>query len=112
MEGKVEIAVPALLYYEVANILLFGRSRPPADQAAEALGELYSLPLTVVTPTSDTADAALRLAFDRGLSFYDASYLALAETLECTLITADQRLVRRTHGTGRVRLLAATDEGR
>ena len=35
------------------------------------------------------------------------AYLAvLAESLDCTLITADQRLVRRTRATGRVRLLA------
>ncbi|HEX6088066.1 MAG TPA: type II toxin-antitoxin system VapC family toxin [Thermoanaerobaculia bacterium] len=106
MEGRVEIAVPALLYYEVANILLFGRSRTATDAAAEALGDLFSIPLIVVAPAPDTADAALRLAAQHGLSYYDASYVALAESLDCTLITADQRLVRRTRASGRVRLLA------
>jgi predicted nucleic acid-binding protein len=105
MEGRVEIAVPALLYYEVANILLFGRSRPPVDEAAEALSDLFSIPLAVVTPTPDAADAALRLAAQHGLSYYDASYVSLAEALDCVLITADQRLVRRTRAGGRVRLL-------
>jgi predicted nucleic acid-binding protein len=105
MEGRVAIAVPALLYYEVANILLFGRSRPPVDEAAEALSDLYSLPLAVAAPDHDAADAALRLASDHGLSYYDASYVALAETLDCNLITADQRLVRRLGTGGRVRLL-------
>jgi predicted nucleic acid-binding protein len=107
MEGRVAIAVPALLYYEVANILLFGRSKPPVDEAAEALRDLYSIPLTVVVPAPDTADAALRLASDHGLSYYDASYVALAETLDCALITADQRLARRLRTDGRVRLLSA-----
>lgn len=101
------IAVPALLYYEVANILLFGRSKPPINEAAEALHDLYSIPLVVAAPTPDTADAALRLASDHGLSYYDASYIALAETLDCTLITADQRLARRLRTDGRVQLLAA-----
>lgn len=107
MEGRVAIAVPALLYYEVANILLFGRSRPPIDEAAEALRDLYSLPFAVAAPDHDTADAALRLASDHGLSYYDASYVALAETLDCNLVTADQRLVRRLGTGGRVRLLGA-----
>lgn len=112
MEGRVAIAVPALLYYEVANILLFGRSKPPIDEAAEALRDLYSIPLAVAVPAPETADAALRLASDHGLSYYDASYVALAETLDCTMITADQRLARRLRTDGRVRLLAAVREGR
>jgi predicted nucleic acid-binding protein len=111
MEGRVEIAVPALLYYEVANILLFGRSRP-AEEAAEALSDLFSIPLAVVVPMPDTADAALRLASDHELSYYDASYVALAASLDCPLITADQRLARRVRAGGRVRLLAAMSEGR
>jgi predicted nucleic acid-binding protein len=107
MEGRVEIAVPALLYYEVANILLFGRSRPPIDEAAEALRDLFSIPLVVAGPAPDTADAALRLASQHGLSYYDATYVALAEALDCVLVTADQRLVRRTRGKPFVRLLSA-----
>lgn len=110
MEGRVAIAVPALFYYEVANILLFGRSKFPVDEAAEALRDLYSIPLEVAVPAPDIADAALRLASDDGLSYYDASYVALAETLDCNLITADQRLARRLRTDGRVRLLAAVRE--
>ncbi len=107
-----EIAVPALLYYEVANILLFGRSRPPAGAAAEALTDLFSIPLVVAMPAPDAADSALRLASQHGLSYYDASYVALAEALGCTLLTADQRLARRTRAIGRVRLLTDLREGR
>lgn len=112
MEGRVAIAVPALFYYEVANILLFGRSKPPIDEAAAALRDLYSIPLAVAVPAPDIADAALRLASDHGLSYYDASYVALAETLDCPLITADQRLARRLRTDGRVRLLGAVHEDR
>jgi predicted nucleic acid-binding protein len=105
MEGRIEIAVPALLYYEVANILLFGRSKPPIDDALEALDDLLSVPLVVAAPAPETAGAALRIASRQSLSYYDAAYVALAESLDCNLITADQRLVRRAGGGGRVRLL-------
>ena len=105
MEGKAEIAVPALLYYEVGNILLFGRSRPAFEEAQDALSDLLAIPLAVVPPANGTGDAALRLAAQYGLSYYDATYVALAEWLDCTLITADRRLARRAGAMGRVRLL-------
>jgi len=105
MEGRVAIAVPALLFSEVGNILLFGRARPSLEEAAEALQDLFSIPLSIAPPDGETAAAALRLASQYGLSYYDATYLALAESLECTLITADQKLARRTRGNGRVSLL-------
>lgn len=107
MEGRIEIAVPALLYDEVGNILLFGRARPQMDEAAEALRDLYAIPLVIAPPSSDTAEEALRLASMHQLSYYDASYFALAEALNCPLVTADQRLVRRTRASGRVKLLAS-----
>src|SRR5947209_20519845 len=98
--------VPTLLYYEVANILLFGGSRPPIGRAVDFLGVLYAIPLEVAPLTAVSADLTLRLASLRGISFYDATYVALAEMTDCSLITADRRLAGRAGATGRVRLLA------
>jgi predicted nucleic acid-binding protein len=105
MEGRARIIIPSLLYYEVGNILLFGRSRPPIEEALEALTDLFSIPLEVVPPALVSATATLRLASLRGLSYYDATYVALAETLDCPLITSDRRLAQRARDTGLVRLL-------
>ena len=105
MEGRAKIIVPPLLYYEVGNILLFGRSRPPIEQAIDALTDLFSIPLEVAPPTVVSAHATLQLASLRGLSYYDATYVTLAEMLDCPLITADGRLARRARATGHVRLL-------
>ena len=107
MEGRAKIIIPALLYYEVGNILLFGRSRPPLEDALEALTDLFSIPLEVVPPALTSANGTLQLASPRGLSYYDATYVALAEMLDCPLITADRRLAQRARATGHVRLLAA-----
>lgn len=107
MEGRAKIIIPPLLYYEVGNILLFGRSRPPAEQAIDALTDLFSIPLEVVHPTLVSGHATLRLASVRGISYYDATYVTLAEMLDCPLITADARLARRMRATGNVRLLQA-----
>jgi len=40
-------------------------------------------------------DEALVLAADTGISAYDAQYLALAQTLNCPLVTEDKRLVQK-----------------
>lgn len=109
MEGRVQISVPALLFYEVSNILLFGRSRPTVrEDATRALKQLFGLPLSVVPLSPDLAELAILLACTYGLSFYDACYLALAFQLDCQLITADQRLVRKAATEDRVRLLSST----
>lgn len=109
MEGRLQISVPALLHYEVSNILLFGRSRPAAKEAAaKALSHLFELPLTVVALSPDLAEMAIHLARTYDLSFYDACYLALAFQLDCVLITADQRLVRKVATDRHVRLLSQT----
>ena len=105
MEGRAKILIPPLLYYEVGNILLVGRSRPPIEQTGDALVDLFSIPLEVVPPALIGADATLRLASLRGLSYYDATYVALAEMLDCPLITADRRLAARVRDSGHVRLL-------
>ena len=107
MEGRARISIPALLYYEVGNILLFGRARPPVEEALESLTDLFSIPLEVVSPAPASANAALQLASLHGLSYYDATYVALAELLDCPLITADRRLAQRASATGHVRLLGA-----
>jgi predicted nucleic acid-binding protein len=103
--GERRLIIPSLLYYEVGNILLFGRSRPSTEQAADALTDLFSIPIEVASPALVNAEFTLRLASLRGLTYYDATYVALAEVLDCPLITADQRLAERARATGRVRLL-------
>jgi predicted nucleic acid-binding protein len=98
MEAKVRIVVPSLLFYEVGNILLYGRVRPPAAQVEGALADLFLLPLEVVSPTASDAQAASGLAAQHGITFYDATYLALAESQDCDFVTADGRLYRKVRG--------------
>ena len=52
---------------------------------------------------SELASAALAIAVERGLTVYDASYVALAEASEATLVTAHRRLAE---AYGLVELLA------
>ena len=61
--------------------------------------QLASLPIERRPATLIGADA-LRLALLRGISAYDAMYVALSLAAELPLVTADDRLVRMLSGTG------------
>lgn len=106
-EGRVAVHVPALLYYEVGNILLLGQPRRAIQDAESGIADLFRLPLRVLPPGEPDARLTTRLARALGLTFYDATYLALAESLGCDLVTADRRLAHKAARTGRVRILGA-----
>jgi predicted nucleic acid-binding protein len=91
--GEVAGLVPDLLWIEYANALL-GYIRGgfvAAPDAAELLSAVELLPVTTY-PDSQLGSAALAIAVERGLTVYDAAYVALAEASEATLVTADRRL--------------------
>lgn len=93
--GKTVVA-PSLLYYEVSNALhrYVVHGELPAEEAAEALETVLAMDITL---HGDTAlhQRALDLANRFSLSStYDTHYLALAESLNAELWTADRRLAR------------------
>jgi len=100
-----EVHVPALLLYEVGNVLLLKTRLGPAglDQAIERLA---TLPFSVAPPAIPLLQRAARLGRELVLTFYDASFLALAVELDCPYITADRRLFERIRSLPRVRHLS------
>lgn len=88
-----DVALPDLADVETASVL---RRRWLADDLnsrrfAAAIEDLAALPFTRYP-----ALPFLRRVYDlrQSLTAYDAVYVALAEALACTLVTADQRLAR------------------
>jgi len=101
----IEVHVPALLLYEVGNILLL-KTRLGLGALNQAIERLESLPFEVAPPATPLLQRALRLGREFGLTFYDASFLALAVELDCPFVTADQRLFDRARTLQRVRHLS------
>jgi predicted nucleic acid-binding protein len=90
--GTVQGHTAVLAFTEVANALL-GYVRAGALSLVDAGGALEALnilPLQLHGP--ELAPAALRAAFELGLSAYDGTYAALAESHHAVLVTADRRL--------------------
>ena len=86
-----QLAAPALLGFELANVCLIKSRRHPEQR--EALTSAFRLRdrLQVSNATVDH-DGVLELAITTGLTAYDASYLWLARQLGAELVTLDKQL--------------------
>jgi predicted nucleic acid-binding protein len=100
-----EVHVPALLLYEIGNILLL-KTDLHIDALNDAISDVEALPFTVAPPATPLLKRAARLGKELRLTFYDASFLALAVELDCPLITADGPLFQRSRSLSRVRHLS------
>jgi predicted nucleic acid-binding protein len=101
----IQVHVPALLLYEIGHILLL-KTRLGLAALDEAVQRLEALPFVVAPPATPLLKRALRLGREFSLTFYDASFLALAVELDCPLVTADQRLFEHARSLQRVRHLS------
>lgn len=102
-EEREELYAPALLEYEVRSALRRAVARRIVDDemARSALALIEELRIRPITPASSLHSRALVWAarLDQSKA-YDAHYLALAERMQCPLLTADERLVRSARGLG------------
>jgi predicted nucleic acid-binding protein len=101
----VQVHVPALLLYEVGNLLLV-KTRLGLAALDEIIERVEELPMVVAPPAAPLLRRAFRLGREFGLTFYDASFLALAVELGCPCVTADRQLFERAHRLPQLRHLA------
>jgi predicted nucleic acid-binding protein len=85
------LVAPSLIEYEVGTVFRrYNLKGELTDQrASRAFADFYALPLEI-----HDAEPLLSRAWNprRNFTFYDASYVVLAETLSLSLYTTDKRL--------------------
>lgn len=89
--GSAQIAAPELVLFETANVLRRHQLRGDLEpiEATLAHDDLLALPLQL-WPYAAISERAWEL---RGsMTIYDASYMALAELLDASVVTLDGRL--------------------
>ena|SRR5579859_1724291 len=86
MEGRVELITSELLKYEVGNALLFGK-KIAVEDIEDLLDIFYTLPLTFVTWDKNLANTTYDLAKTLSITYYDASFMALAKQYDALLVT-------------------------
>lgn len=110
LEAGRPLVAPDLLAIEMAN-LAWKKARRGEVTAQQAAAICRSVPESVgpLVPSASLLAAALELALALGQPVYDCLYLALAESEDGEVVTADRRLLGVTAGTrwaARVRCLS------
>lgn len=90
--GQLAMRTTSLAFYEVGNILT-RHSSLEAVQIGAALGLLEDICGDPVELTSDDRHSAAALAVEHKLTFYDASYAAIAHRTGRRLLSADKDLI-------------------
>lgn len=93
------LIAPDQIRAEIASAL-WKKVRASEIRRTQALRALPHLASAVrLMPSEPLAEMALDLALDLGQPVYDCFFLALAQTLNFPLVTADRKLWLRTRGT-------------
>ena len=107
------LAAPHLLPFEVSNALhkRVTRGELSVEGAVDLIGNLLASQFELHQPWNLHGKALEIARRFRQAATYDAHYLALAESLDCELWTADEKFYRSvSQETGRVRWIGRIDE--
>jgi predicted nucleic acid-binding protein len=104
-DGTAEIAAPSLWQYEVGKFL----GRQLGEEAMEKMGSLLKLGIRAVNLDENMIRRCFGWTKETGVTFYDASYLAVALEIGATLITADQRFARKMEEANQICVLRDLD---
>ena len=96
-DGLLDIVTHHLWLYEVANVLVL---KADLKESLRSLDFLLDQDFRVIELSRQTTHLTCKMALDFGVTYYDASYHALAIQERAQFITADERYYRkaRTHG--------------
>lgn len=113
-DAGARLLAPAVLRWELGNVLRLKGVARGLLSAAEVLQALRDLPLLGVQVREDgeaSTLAAARLSLSRSVSFFDAAFVVLALRTGLPLLTADARLARGVAGLVSTELLRGAVPG-
>jgi predicted nucleic acid-binding protein len=102
--GTETIAVPDLLFFEIANVLAMKKQLSEVD-CASGISLVWDFQLEQYDFGLEEFLAAMSIARRHGITVYDAAYVELARRLDCMVVTADRKLYEKTKSLGSVELL-------
>lgn len=86
LNRKVELLAPELAKYEVGNVLLKGKQLT-SQEAYISLATVHALPISFIPDSEELAKETYAQAYTNNITYYDASFLALAKHHNVNLIT-------------------------
>jgi predicted nucleic acid-binding protein len=98
-EKEITISIPILFFYEVGNVLKGSIKSSRVDSSkAKTVYEKFTYAEFIIYSSKELFQAAFEKADSLDITFYDASYVALAEYLEIPFYTADRKLLQKANG--------------
>lgn len=98
-EKKIIISVPILLFYEVGNVLKSSvKSSRVNSRKAKIAYEWFTNIEFIIYSSEELFKEAFEKATALDITFYDASYVVLAEYLKFPFYTADKKLLQKANG--------------
>ncbi len=83
--GSVKLLAPEIAKYEIGNALL--NKKLDLSEALDSLGTVYQFPMTFVPETEELAQSTYKIAVESNITYYDASFMALAQQENAILVT-------------------------
>src|SRR5437667_1840382 len=105
--NQIDLFAPSLMPFEVVNALC--RASDEEGFLLESSRSLGKYGIHLQGLSGPYFDRVVRTARRNGVSVYDASYLALAENIDCRLYTADRELLKRLTDVDRKRVAHIVD---
>ncbi len=90
-DNEIELIVPSLWIYEVGNVLTI---KYP-EYATVLMAHLTNLDIPVIHPSVQQVEMATKLVARYSVTFYDASYHALAVIMNAVFVTADEKFLNK-----------------
>ena len=87
---EVELFLPDLLFYELANVLRYKPDFNNID-VHKSISSLFNIGISPLPFSEIVGIKAVSIAMDFEITFYDAYFYALAKELSIQLITADEK---------------------
>lgn len=84
--SKIEIICPELVKYEIGNVLLFGK-KLSSKRANILLHWLFHFPIKFIPNSEELSKETFSIAEGSGMTYYDATFVALAKLEDAVLIT-------------------------
>jgi predicted nucleic acid-binding protein len=96
LAGDLEAHGPGIFEHEVCGLLTkaIGSGRLTKDVATDCATAFFEIPITAHPETEDQKLVAMELAADHSKTFYDMTYVRLANELACRWCTADRKFLK------------------
>jgi predicted nucleic acid-binding protein len=104
ISGDVMLVAPSHMPAEISNSLRWKKDLG-VDVVDELISDLEAIEVGLFQTTYGRIQKATALAYRHATSVYDALFLALAEELDCPLVTADRRAFEGIDTSVEIRLL-------